>query len=281
MLAPPYNQIAVLFDWSLIAARYLTDKLPFYCCSCCELWPLYSVQSRLVKTRYRHVSSWHWCVTLNTCDHWTLKPQNLFKTDHFALWLHVLFSCIKVCDWNGIELRHSISFASIHHSTLITLVVLSILSRDNFHCQSNAETPITFSGSLVWLPTLIEVAMKILKQWYKYDKQSEAQQLLYASLQGTFLSPGWKLHNDTTPYVSTYCRLSCVVELFQSLIPLVSTTNGRLSVQIHIMGMIMCNRLNTIQVGFCKISFINVIDTARSEERRVGKECRSRWSPYH
>ena len=23
------------------------------------------------------------------------------------------------------------------------------------------------------------------------------------------------------------------------------------------------------------------IDTCRSEERRVGKECRSRWSPYH
>ena len=25
----------------------------------------------------------------------------------------------------------------------------------------------------------------------------------------------------------------------------------------------------------------NFIDVARSEERRVGKECRSRWSPYH
>src|SRR5256885_9570106 len=25
----------------------------------------------------------------------------------------------------------------------------------------------------------------------------------------------------------------------------------------------------------------NKIATARSEERRVGKECRSRWSPYH
>ena len=24
-----------------------------------------------------------------------------------------------------------------------------------------------------------------------------------------------------------------------------------------------------------------VVDTTRSEERRVGKECRSRWSPYH
>ena len=23
------------------------------------------------------------------------------------------------------------------------------------------------------------------------------------------------------------------------------------------------------------------IDLSRSEERRVGKECRSRWSPYH
>ena len=27
-------------------------------------------------------------------------------------------------------------------------------------------------------------------------------------------------------------------------------------------------------LGVCK-------STARSEERRVGKECRSRWSPYH
>ena len=25
----------------------------------------------------------------------------------------------------------------------------------------------------------------------------------------------------------------------------------------------------------------NVMEFARSEERRVGKECRSRWSPYH
>ena len=26
---------------------------------------------------------------------------------------------------------------------------------------------------------------------------------------------------------------------------------------------------------------INCNDYTRSEERRVGKECRSRWSPYH
>ena len=26
---------------------------------------------------------------------------------------------------------------------------------------------------------------------------------------------------------------------------------------------------------------IHLIEMSRSEERRVGKECRSRWSPYH
>ena len=28
-------------------------------------------------------------------------------------------------------------------------------------------------------------------------------------------------------------------------------------------------------------SSIQYIEVFRSEERRVGKECRSRWSPYH
>ena len=31
--------------------------------------------------------------------------------------------------------------------------------------------------------------------------------------------------------------------------------------------------------GGCVV--LNVGNTTRSEERRVGKECRSRWSPYH
>ena len=29
------------------------------------------------------------------------------------------------------------------------------------------------------------------------------------------------------------------------------------------------------------LNVLSQIDNARSEERRVGKECRSRWSPYH
>ena len=30
-----------------------------------------------------------------------------------------------------------------------------------------------------------------------------------------------------------------------------------------------------------RIRFVELDLTTRSEERRVGKECRSRWSPYH
>ena len=33
--------------------------------------------------------------------------------------------------------------------------------------------------------------------------------------------------------------------------------------------------------GINTISFTNSMSSARSEERRVGKECRSRLSPYH
>ena len=38
-----------------------------------------------------------------------------------------------------------------------------------------------------------------------------------------------------------------------------------------------------IMVATDRISCFDVIldNTVRSEERRVGKECRSRWSPYH
>src|SRR3989454_11050646 len=33
--------------------------------------------------------------------------------------------------------------------------------------------------------------------------------------------------------------------------------------------------------GEIKPQMVDKYDVSRSEERRVGKECRSRWSPYH
>ena len=36
------------------------------------------------------------------------------------------------------------------------------------------------------------------------------------------------------------------------------------------------------KAGLCSgADFWNTMGIERSEERRVGKECRSRWSPYH
>ena len=51
---------------------------------------------------------------------------------------------------------------------------------------------------------------------------------------------------------------------------------------------IKCTNLRIIGVpeeekkkGSEKISEEIIVENFRSEERRVGKECRSRWSPYH
>ena len=38
---------------------------------------------------------------------------------------------------------------------------------------------------------------------------------------------------------------------------------------------------NTWDYGNLGVELKNNVKRARSEERRVGKECRSRWSPYH
>ena len=45
-----------------------------------------------------------------------------------------------------------------------------------------------------------------------------------------------------------------------------------------------CERLQlSWGMGFLDTEYpkIETGETVRSEERRVGKECRSRWSPYH
>ena len=46
------------------------------------------------------------------------------------------------------------------------------------------------------------------------------------------------------------------------------------------MGMV--DTVMVSNVGSAAISAVSLVDSInRSEERRVGKECRSRWSPYH
>ena len=72
--------------------------------------------------------------------------------------------------------------------------------------------------------------------------------------------------------------------------------NNKLNLQGSIQNAIAAAYLSVIYKIICKIyklcipfikhfvkssPVIHLISYSRSEERRVGKECRSRWSPYH
>ena len=39
--------------------------------------------------------------------------------------------------------------------------------------------------------------------------------------------------------------------------------------------------INSCSVDVNRGEIVSILGPNRSEERRVGKECRSRWSPYH
>ena len=48
----------------------------------------------------------------------------------------------------------------------------------------------------------------------------------------------------------------------------------------------MAKKVIVVRIGTNEVQIVHMEHTAnyptvRSEERRVGKECRSRWSPYH
>ena len=61
---------------------------------------------------------------------------------------------------------------------------------------------------------------------------------------------------------------------------LISAFTGDLESFIVIIAVITMNAiLGTVQTVKAEKSLSNL--KKRSEERRVGKECRSRWSPYH
>ena len=46
-------------------------------------------------------------------------------------------------------------------------------------------------------------------------------------------------------------------------------------------GLTLGNSLRRILLSSIRGAAVTSIQIDRSEERRVGKECRSRWSPYH
>ena len=77
------------------------------------------------------------------------------------------------------------------------------------------------------------------------------------------------------------CYLACVGCIAHHIVVLVVLSlyciligSCKILVDHHIMG--ECFVVCTSQT-----QNVNMRNATRSEERRVGKECRSRWSPYH
>ena len=66
---------------------------------------------------------------------------------------------------------------------------------------------------------------------------------------------------DTGTRQSMYC-----MDIFDRV--MISSNNGKTNLLVCING-------------YSKYDAIYMVKLTRSEERRVGKECRSRWSPYH
>src|SRR5258708_15210476 len=51
--------------------------------------------------------------------------------------------------------------------------------------------------------------------------------------------------------------------------------------ELHIGSRELSRRIDQSEVYVSEVERGKLKDVPRSEERRVGKECRSRWSPYH
>ena len=61
-------------------------------------------------------------------------------------------------------------------------------------------------------------------------------------------------------------------------------TTKELAARVSLSSTPVFERLKRLESGGYIKKYIAVLDAEklnRSEERRVGKECRSRWSPYH
>ena len=67
--------------------------------------------------------------------------------------------------------------------------------------------------------------------------------------------------------------------------PITAMASGTLALPVSPIPIAVGNKANTVVVAVINtgrnLSEAPFIMASRSEERRVGKECRSRWSPYH
>src|SRR5580698_7246387 len=122
------------------------------------------------------------------------------------------------------------------------------------------------------------LSSNVPRQMPLQDADRSFKYLCRASCQVGICTPqDFRLFADKTEYAGRGAgRGSCCVEIGStSVVKPASLTIARAnSNHEHSPALVAC----TIPVAFFRHS--SIIARARSEERRVGKECRSRWSPY-
>ena len=75
--------------------------------------------------------------------------------------------------------------------------------------------------------------------------------------------------------------LVCIIGLTVASDPLSDNPDKYVSGENHIGKVKLFLVAVLVDEGRLKLAFPPRMEALRSEERRVGKECRSRWSPYH
>ena len=92
---------------------------------------------------------------------------------------------------------------------------------------------------------------------------------------------------DGTGNPWTYADVAVVGDRIAALLPPGSLPPEQARARVDARGMIVCPGFIDIQshsilpLMIDGRSLSKLTQGVRSEERRVGKECRSRWSPYH
>ena len=98
--------------------------------------------------------------------------------------------------------------------------------------------------------------------------------------------PQLSLNGAVIPFLTTVKDLGLLIDQNLTWQPQVNDVSRRIFSRIHSLKRLQNFIPLKTKVHLCQTLLLPLLDYGdvcylRSEERRVGKECRSRWSPYH
>ena len=101
---------------------------------------------------------------------------------------------------------------------------------------------------------------------------------------GHALASGFGASTSLGKFVKLVCdreRTNALPRVHEWFVKMRDDAAGRVRLSISAANRLSDDEISKIAAAFQKLAGREVVPEVRSEERRVGKECRSRWSPYH